>query len=803
MIELRDKHIVIDGKPRIIMSGEIHYFRVPRKNWQDRISKLRAAGCNAVASYIPWLCHEPVEGQVDLDGTTRPELDLGAFIDLCKNEGLYFVARPGPFIMAEMKNEGLPYWVYSKHPGAIPVSWDREPVPSRTLDYLAPGFLEEARRWYAHVMPVIVPRLQPRGGNIIAVQLDNEIGMLSWITNRPDMTDHLLDDFSMWLRKHYDRFVLKERYPFDLDNAEARNVEFRSPREAFAAALMRDLGRYMRRRFARYVAALRDYAEEMGVTDVPFIINIHGTDQGRGLTFPVGISQLYESYTQAPGYLSGSDHYLGNLGTNNFQDLYLCNAFMDAVHEPHQPLTSLEFECGSGDYGSTFGNRNDPSATTHKTRMCIAQGNRLLNYYLFSGGFNYRLDQPPDDGNGRIAFTGERHGFAAPISPEGEPDYTYPALADVVKTVMAVSDKLAAMHEEHDDLAFAFIPDYYMTESRYPSSAIMKQIISNLEANRGPGAWESMGRAMLLAGYRFGALDIQNRSLDPSGTPVLALPSAQYMDENIQRKLVDYLEAGGRLLLYGEVPVADMEARPCAILADALGLRPLGFRQSSAYYYLSLCAEGWAAPRPEVRTHYAQTWEAARGEVLLTVYGTGEACGFDIPVGAGRAIVIAAAYTCDVPLFRTALEKLGAQAGLRHDSPDSGIFMTSSASSNGERFLHILNLDGFDKTMHVTEEGRSLLGGRAITLRQRQGLLLPLHVSFGDVRVDYSTAEIVRVDPNEIELRLTQDRDVVALQTDREILPADDYEVERDGITTRVSSRKHALVDDRLVVRWR
>ena len=91
------------------MSGEIHYFRVPRLEWHERTSKLRAAGCNAVASYIPWLCHEPVEGQVDLDGTTRPELDLGAFIDLCRAHDLYFVARPGPFVMAEMKNEGLPY----------------------------------------------------------------------------------------------------------------------------------------------------------------------------------------------------------------------------------------------------------------------------------------------------------------------------------------------------------------------------------------------------------------------------------------------------------------------------------------------------------------------------------------------------------------------------------------------------------------------------------------------------------------------------------------------------------------------
>ena len=88
MIEIKNKQILIDGTPRLIMCGEIHYFRLGREEWQDRIDKLKAAGCNAVASYIPWLCHEPVEGQIDLNGTTRPALDLGAFIDLCKQNGL-------------------------------------------------------------------------------------------------------------------------------------------------------------------------------------------------------------------------------------------------------------------------------------------------------------------------------------------------------------------------------------------------------------------------------------------------------------------------------------------------------------------------------------------------------------------------------------------------------------------------------------------------------------------------------------------------------------------------------------------
>ncbi|GGE03852.1 glycoside hydrolase [Marinithermofilum abyssi] len=804
MIEIQNKQILIDGKPRIILCGEIHYYRLDREDWQDRIDKLKAAGCNAVASYVPWLCHEPVEGEVDLEGRTRPELDLAGFIDLCRENGLWFFVRPGPFIMAEMKNEGLPHWIYEKHPEIVPVSWDGKPAPTKTVDYLAPAFLEETRKWYASVMEVIAPRLITRGGNVLAVQLDNEIGMLSWVSNSPDLTENVLADFAVWLKERHAPAVLAQRYPFDLDDAEVRRRAVRSPGEEYAAELMRDLGYYMRHRFARYVAALRGFAEECGVTGVPFVVNIHGTSEGRGFTYPIGISQLYESYIQAPGYLSGSDIYFGNLDMNSFQDLYLINGFMDAVHLPDQPLTSVEFNCGDGNFGCTYGGRYDPSAADFKLRMCIAQGNRMINYYLFAGGRNYRLDDAPDDGNGRIAFTGERHGFAAPVSPEGELNYTYPRMARANRAVMAVSEKLALMEEERDGVAFAFIPDYFMTESRYPDSGRMGDIVENLQANRAGGSWEIVARAMLLAGYRFGAADIQNRPLDPKETPMLVLASARYMDADLQQKLADYLRVGGGVFLYGEVPLFDMEGNPCTILAGALGVRPTGNRSAGEHYYLSLCAEGWAVPRPEVRTHFAQVFEAGEGvEPILRVYGTGEVCGFDVPVGKGRAIVIAAAYDCDIPLFRSALEKLGVRAALGHDCPYHGIFMTSTASAEGERFLHLLNLDGFDKEFTVTENGSPLLEGRKILLQAKDGVMLPIGVTFGEVRIDWSTAEIMGLEGDGIHFRLTQPEDVIALRTAREIVPCEDYDIRQQGQTILIHSRKHAKVDDRLTVRFR
>ncbi|HET9493198.1 MAG TPA: beta-galactosidase [Chloroflexia bacterium] len=804
MIEIRDKRFIIDGEPRLIVGGEIHYFRLKREDWQDRIAKLKAAGCNAVASYIPWLCHEPVEGRCDLEGKTRPELDVGAFIDLCEENDLCFFARPGPFVMAELKNEGLPYWIYTKYPEIVPITWDGKPAPTRTVDYLAPGFLHEVRRWYRAVMPVIAARLQPRGGNVIAVQLDNEIGMLSWMTRSPDLTDSLLDDFAAYLGRRYDDQALRARYPFVLQNAQIRNAEFRSPREQFAPRVLRDLGHYMRDRFARYAAALRSYAEEFGITGVPLVINVHGTEAGRGLDFPMGISQLYESYAQAPGYLAGSDHYLGDLTTRNFHDLYLMNAFMDAMNRSGEPLTSVEFQCETAPHGGgNYCSRHDPSTLDLKTRMCLAQGNRLINYYLFAGGINYHLDEPAHDGNDRISFTGERHGVAAPLNPEGSLTQSYHTLSRVLEGVTAVSDKLADMDEEHDEPAFAFIPDYYMTECSYPASNSMSAIVANLEANRGTAAWDNLARALLLANFRFGAVDIQNGPLDPQTIPVLVLASAGYMDRDVQQKIVHYLTGGGRLLLYGEVPFSDMEGAPCTALADALGLKQAGHRTASRYYYLSVCTEGWAAPHPEVPVVRAQTFQPTGGEVIMRVVDTREACGLEVGVGRGKAVLITTPYDCDIPLFKTALERLGVRPAFSHDCPDYGIFMTTTASPRGYRFLYLLNLDGVEKTVHIAENGLDLFGGHPITLGRREGTTLPLSVSFGDVRVLYSTAEITRVESQAIEFRLTRERNALALETGREILAGDDYTVERQGDITFVTSNRQTSREGRLKVRWR
>ncbi len=740
MIEVQQRRILIDGRPEIILAGEVHYFRLQREEWADRIRKTRDAGCTAIASYSPWVAHEFHEGRFDF-GEQTPTYDLGAFIDLVHAHGMRFIARPGPFIMAEVKNEGIPYWVYAKHPEAKPITWEGETGRSKTLDILDPGFLASARRYYARIMPILAGRLIQNGGPIIACQLDNEIGMLSWVNNQPELNEGALCLFSEWLGSRYSDAVLKARYPFDLFDPEDRAAALRRPEPAIAAAFHRDWGDFCRFRIASYIRTLRGYAEEDGVRGIPFIVNIHGTGGGRLYGLPIGISQLMESYTQDEGYLSGSDHYLEGFTRSTGPDLYVMNAFMDAVHRPEQPLTSLEFSAGSQDYGESGGHRDSRSDQGFKVRLSLAQGNRLINYYLMAGGRNPMLPEPVGDGNDRIAFTGERHGFAAPINPEGVLDPTWHGLKDVHRAINPVREKLAVMEEEHDRMALAFAPDWWKADYKY--GPVMEEIVQELEWMREP--LYRLSRFMLWCGLRYTARDIQNRPLDPAIQPGLAAASPGLMDGPVQEKLAAYVQAGGRLLIYGDFPDRDLELKPCTILAEALGLRIAGKRQDSSHLYLSVRGEGLFSFEPEVRIWSGRAFSAdpRQGETLLRIVHTGEPVAAACEAGRGRAVVIASPYVWHKRVYQEALKWLGCEPKLVSDAPFDGVIHTTQRSPDGERFLTILNVDDEEKSLTLRENGRALFDGRPLELAGREGRLLPLGVRFGTMTVEWATAEIV------------------------------------------------------------
>lgn len=84
------------GERIMLYSGEFHYFRLPRSPelWCDVLAKIKAMGFNAVSIYVPWMMLEPLRGEWDEVGW----FDLDLFIGFAQTNGLYVIARPGPYI---------------------------------------------------------------------------------------------------------------------------------------------------------------------------------------------------------------------------------------------------------------------------------------------------------------------------------------------------------------------------------------------------------------------------------------------------------------------------------------------------------------------------------------------------------------------------------------------------------------------------------------------------------------------------------------------------------------------------------
>ncbi len=155
---IQGDQFVLDGKPFQIISGEMHYARIPREYWRDRLQKARAMGLNTVSTYVFWNAHEPRPGVYDFSGS----LDVSAFVRMAQQEGLYVILRPGPYSCAEWDLGGFPAWLF---------------IDSNTvLRSTDEKFLGPAERWLKRLGQELAPLQLTRGGPILAVQVENEYG---------------------------------------------------------------------------------------------------------------------------------------------------------------------------------------------------------------------------------------------------------------------------------------------------------------------------------------------------------------------------------------------------------------------------------------------------------------------------------------------------------------------------------------------------------------------------------------------------------------------------------------------------
>lgn len=159
-LKTKGRNFTLRKKPFRIMSGSLHYFRIPHHEWGNRLSQMKTMGLNTVDIYIPWNLHEPTPGNFNFEDSA---IRLAEFLGLLSSYELYGIVRPGPYICSEWDLGGLPSWLLR----------DKD----MKLRSMYPGFVKAVNRYFDKLLPLLKEFQFSYGGPIIAFQIENEYGV--------------------------------------------------------------------------------------------------------------------------------------------------------------------------------------------------------------------------------------------------------------------------------------------------------------------------------------------------------------------------------------------------------------------------------------------------------------------------------------------------------------------------------------------------------------------------------------------------------------------------------------------------
>jgi len=177
-----DGIFVLDGKPFQIRGGEIHPQRIPREYWDHRIKMCKAMGLNTIAFYTMWNDFEQADGSFDFKTGNR---DIAAFLQLCQDNGMWVLFRPGPYVCGEWDFGGLPAYLLKEKDAKIRTIKDK-------------NFMAAQTRYLKAIAKVAEPFRAQNGGPILMTQIENEHG--SWPRKDPEYLRWLKD---FWTKRGF------------------------------------------------------------------------------------------------------------------------------------------------------------------------------------------------------------------------------------------------------------------------------------------------------------------------------------------------------------------------------------------------------------------------------------------------------------------------------------------------------------------------------------------------------------------------------------------------------------------------
>src|SRR3989338_725596 len=421
-IEIKDGKFLLNGKPFSVYSGEIHYFRIPKDKLTDRLRKAKETGLNTISTYIPWSWHEIREGEFDFTGKTNAQKDIASFIKMVINAGLFLTVRIGPVSNSEIRGEGIPMWFLLNHQeGRAKNQKGANALHEAMVSYMNPVFQNYVSKWYAKICPIVGKNVVHKGGPIIMVQLDNEIGMMNWVMNSPDYNEATTRMYQKYLAECYKGNIaaVNEKYYTN----HTKFDEIPQPKgDVDEEGVIRcwDWVRFYTHFYAKYYQSLAERAKAQKI-DIPFLANIpmfwDYNICARGNFGLMTILQYRDFIKFTPNVIFGGAYQMRNLNFDNFHDAILMTEGINMISDNVAPRICVETQVG--------GMNDRPRIYTTDINLLLrhAMGHGLggLNFYMFCGGTN-EID---------FGFRGTYHEWQSPIDSHGKKTPRIKPLEDV------------------------------------------------------------------------------------------------------------------------------------------------------------------------------------------------------------------------------------------------------------------------------------------------------------------------------------------------------------------------------------
>ncbi|HEY8431101.1 MAG TPA: alpha-amylase family protein [Sandaracinaceae bacterium] len=527
-----------------LYSGALHYWRLERSAWRPALEQLRDLGLAIVETYVPWQVHEIAPGEYDF-GERDPRKDVGAFVDLAQEVGLFVLARPGPHVNAELTYFGLPERIVydracqARSPRQNPVLQGFPPRMFPVPSYASRTFFEEVGRWYDAVGEVLAPRIWP-AGPIVIVQVDNE-GSYYFRDATYDQ-DYHPDAIADW------RKFLEARYGTLEKVAEAHRARYErwddiEPPARFRAetpeelVLHLDWATFREEMITASIARLSRRLAKAGIKGVVTTHNLPLGEQGAALS-AVGLESAVD--------LVGYDYYHARREHRTIKRRTLALA---GTHElPYAP------ELGVGAPAWFAPLSNDDSLFTALT--ALAYGLRGFNLYMTVDRDRWYGAPIDSQGNPRVEAATWKH-LVGQLRELG-----FHALSRRVEVALVLPREYARLSKATSVLG-PVSPT--MLEAVYGSPVTAcREDTFGFAAPIQIAWWTMLARfadALTSLGVPYVYVDSEAPEERLAGYRVLVAPSFELCDPVRWRKITAFADAGGTVLFGPAMPGFDLRMR--------------------------------------------------------------------------------------------------------------------------------------------------------------------------------------------------------------------------------------------------